>query len=176
MSGHNKWSQIKRQKEASDGQKSRINTKHAKAISVAARDAGGNLSSAALATAIERAKKDGVAKETIDRALRKGSDPRQHNAKEVLFETFGPGGIPVLVVARTDNTNRTSQEIKHILSKHGCSLGAPGSALWAFKKIDTTYQPVLPKEVPSDVDVDFQTLVEELLSHDDCEDIITGTI
>ena len=119
MSGHNKWSQIKRQKEKTDGQKSKIFSKHAIAITMESRKAHGNLSSPGLIAVIERAKKDSMPKENIERAVAKGSGADGVILSEVLYETYGPGGVAILITAVTDNPNRTTPEIKHTLSKMG---------------------------------------------------------
>ena len=136
MSGHNKWSKIKHKKAATDAAKSRVFSKHAALIAMEARKAGGNLTSPGVLAMVERAKKDSMPKDNIERALAKGSGGNGAALEEVIFEAFGPGGVAMIIVAVTDNNNRTAPEIKHVFHKAGLELGAPGSAMWAFTKID----------------------------------------
>ncbi len=141
MSGHNKWSKIKHKKAATDAEKSQLFSKHSNLITIAAKKAGSDLNSPELIAAIDRAKKDAMPKENINRAVAKGLGVAGADLTEVLFETHGPEGVAILITAVTTNNNRTSQEIKNILSKHQCQLSGPGSALWAFSKTATGYQP-----------------------------------
>jgi YebC/PmpR family DNA-binding regulatory protein len=173
MSGHNKWSQIKRQKEKTDGQKSKIFSKHASVITMESRKANGNLSSPNLLAAIERAKKDSMPKENIDRAVAKGSGADGNTLTEVLYETFGPGGVAMLITAVTDNSNRTTPEIKHILSKLGYQLGASGSSAWAFTKTVEGYVPNMPMNLNDEDGEKLASLIEALEEHDDVQDIYT---
>jgi transcriptional/translational regulatory protein YebC/TACO1 len=107
MSGHNKWSKIKHKKAATDAQKSKIFSKHAAVIAMESRKAGGNLTSPSLIAVIERAKKDSMPKENIDRAVAKGAGGTGAALEEVVFEAFGPGGTAMIITAVTDNNNRT---------------------------------------------------------------------
>lgn len=174
MSGHNKWSKIKHKKAASDAQKSRIFTKHAAIIAMESRKASGNVASPGLAAAIERAKADSMPKDNIERAVLKGKGADGTAMNEVLFETFGPGGAAILITAVTDNNNRTSQEVRHILSKAGYQLGAPGSAAWAFTKATAGgYTPTVPASL-SDADGEaLANLIEALEEQADVQDIYT---
>jgi YebC/PmpR family DNA-binding regulatory protein len=173
MSGHNKWSQIKHQKAKTDGQKSKIFSKHASVISMESKKALGNLASPGLIAAIERAKKDSMPKENIDRAVAKGSGTDGSTLSEVLYETYGPGGVAMLITAVTDNPNRTTPEIKHILSKHGLQLGSAGSASWAFTKTQERYIPNTPMNIADDEGEKLGTVIEALEDHDDVQDIFT---
>ncbi len=175
MSGHNKWSKIKHKKAATDAVRSKIFSKHSSLITMEAKKAGGDVNSPSLAAAIERAKKDSMPKENIDRAVAKGSGADGVSLQEVLFEAFGPGGTAMLITAVTDNNNRTSQEIKHIFVKAGLQLGAPGSASWAFTKTVDGYHPNTPLEI-SDADGEkLADLIEKLEDQDDIQDIFTTT-
>ncbi len=174
MSGHNKWSKIKHKKAATDGQKSKTFSKHSLLITMESRKAGGDVNSPGLAAAIERAKKDSMPKENIERAVTKGSGQESDSLQEVLFETFGPGGTAILITAVTDNNNRTNQEIKHILSKNGYQLGSPGSASWAFSKNDTgAYFPHAPISLDEKAGEDLATLIEHLEEQADVQEIYT---
>lgn len=175
MSGHNKWSKIKHKKAATDAQRSKLFSKHAMMITMEARKAGGDPTSAGVLAAIERAKKDSMPKENIDRAVAKGSGVGGAALEEVVFEAFGPGGVGMIITAVTDNNNRTAPEVKHIFHKAGFQLGAPGSALWAFTKIDGRYIPTNPLEINDDDGEKLASLIEALEDQDDVQEIFTTT-
>jgi len=137
------------------------------------RRAQGNLTSPSLIAAIERAKKDSMPKENIDRAVQKGAGSTGTALEEVLFEAFGPGGVGMIIRAVTDNNNRTAPEIRHIFTKAGYSLGAPGTALWAFTKTSDGYTPNNPTELTNDDGEALGTLIEALEDHDDVQDVFT---
>ncbi|MCF7857305.1 MAG: YebC/PmpR family DNA-binding transcriptional regulator [Candidatus Pacebacteria bacterium] len=173
MSGHNKWSQIKHKKAKTDGQKSKIFSKHASFIAMESRKAHGDLGSPGLIAAIDRAKKDSMPKDNIDRAVAKGSGAEGSTLSEVLYETYGPGGVAILITAVTDNPNRTTPEVKHLLSKLGYQLGTTGSSAWAFTKTHTGYSPNAPVTL-SDTDGEkLGNLIEALETNDDLLDIFT---
>ncbi|MCA9366171.1 YebC/PmpR family DNA-binding transcriptional regulator [Candidatus Kaiserbacteria bacterium] len=173
MSGHNKWSKIKHKKAASDAAKSKVFSKHAALIAMESRKAGGNLASPSLAAAIERAKKDSMPKDNIDRAVAKGSGSGGAALEEVMFEAFGPGGTAMIITAVTDNNNRTAPEIRHIFTKAGFALGTPGSAAWAFTRTDDGYVPTSPVDL-SDADGEkLASLIEALEEQDDVQDVYT---
>jgi YebC/PmpR family DNA-binding regulatory protein len=173
MSGHNKWSKIKHKKGATDATRSRLFSKHSMFITMEVKKAGGDATSAGVLAAIERAKKDSMPKDNIDRAVAKGSGAGAAALNEVIFEAFGPGGVGIVITAVTDNNNRTAPEIKHIFHKAGLALGAPGSAMWAFTKTEGGYVPQNPLE-PSDVDGEkLANLIEALEDQDDVQAIFT---
>ncbi|MBP9836453.1 MAG: YebC/PmpR family DNA-binding transcriptional regulator [Candidatus Pacebacteria bacterium] len=173
MSGHNKWSKIKHKKAATDAVRSKIFSKHSSLITMEAKKANGDINSAGLLAAVERAKKDSMPKENIDRALAKGSGTDSASLQEVLFEAFGPGGVAILITAVTDNNNRTNQEIKHIFTKAGFQLGAPGSAIWAFIKNDSGYHPTTPLQISDEDGEKLANLIDQLEDQDDVQDIFT---
>jgi YebC/PmpR family DNA-binding regulatory protein len=173
MSGHNKWSKIKHKKAATDAAKSKIFSKHAAVIAMEVRKAGGNATSAGVLAAIERAKKDSMPKENIDRAIAKGSVASGSALEEVIFEAFGPGGVGIIITAVTDNNNRTAPEIKHIFHKAGYQLGAPGSAMWAFQKDGERYVPQNPLEITDEDGEKLANLIETLVEQDDVQEIFT---
>jgi len=173
MSGHNKWSQIKHKKAKTDGQKSKVFSKHALNITMESRKALGNLASPGLIAAIERAKKDSMPKENIDRAVAKGSGADGTTLTEVLYETYGPGGVAMLITAVTDNSNRTTPEIKHLLSKLGYQLGGTGSSAWAFTKTQEGYVPNIPVNLSDEDGEKLGNLIETLEDNDDVQDIYT---
>jgi YebC/PmpR family DNA-binding regulatory protein len=174
MSGHNKWSKIKHKKAASDSQKSKLFSKHASFIAVESRKAKGDLGAPGLIAAIDRAKKDSMPKDNIDRAVAKGKSADGASLTEVIYETYGPGGIAIMITAVTDNTNRTTQEVRHLLSKNGYALGTAGSSAWAFVKTAEGYVPTSPVELTDGDGEKLSLLIEALEEHDDVQDIFTS--
>lgn len=135
MSGHSKWAQIKHKKAHADVKRGKIFTKIVKEISVSARLGGGDLSgNPRLRTAIEKAKEVNMPQDNIKRAIMKGTGELPGvSYEEALYEGYGPGGVAILVEVLTDNRNRTVPEIRHILTKHGGSLGEAGCVSWMFE-------------------------------------------
>src|SRR5687767_15027231 len=137
MSGHSKWSSIKHKKGAADAKRGKLFTKLARAITVAARDGGGNVeANPALALAVQRARDASMPKDNIQRAIDRGTGEGDDAAaiESVSYEGYGPGGAAIMVEALTDNRNRTGAEVRHAFEKHGGSLGEPGSVSWQFEK------------------------------------------
>ena len=136
MSGHNKWSKIHRQKSVADSKKGALFTKLGNTITMAAKIGGGDPdTNFQLRLAIDKAKQISMPKDNIERAVKRGTGELEGGSiEEILYEGYGPGGTAFLIEALTDNRNRTSSEIKHLLTKHGGSLGAPGSVIWMFDK------------------------------------------
>ena len=137
MSGHSKWSSIKHKKGAADARRGKLFTKLARAITVAAREGGGDPdSNPALATAVQKARDNSMPKDNIARAIGRGTGEGAdaETIERVVFEGYGPGGAAILVEALTDNRNRTSAEVRHAFTKHGGSLGEPGSVAYVFEK------------------------------------------
>lgn len=176
MAGHSKWAQIKRQKAITDAAKSRTFSKFAREIALESKKAAGNLSNPALVAVIARAKAANMPKENIERAIAKGTSKDAGELERVSYEFYGPGGVAVIALAVTDSRNRTTQEIKHLLSKNGYELGAPGSASWAFtRQPDGRYAPNAPLMTVSDEDEtklgDILTLLDE---QDDVQEVVTN--
>ncbi|MFO7569529.1 MAG: YebC/PmpR family DNA-binding transcriptional regulator [Smithellaceae bacterium] len=137
MSGHSKWSTIKRKKGAIDAKRGKIFTKIIKEITLAARLGGGDVEgNARLRQAVMAAKDENMPKDNIERAIKKGigSGEGGANFEEITYEGYGPGGAAVIVDVMTDNKNRTVAEIRHIFSKHGGNLGENGCVAWMFAK------------------------------------------
>jgi YebC/PmpR family DNA-binding regulatory protein len=135
MSGHSKWSSIKHRKAAVDAKRGQQFTKLARAITVAAREGGGDPdANPALATAVQKARDLSMPKDNIQRAIDRGTGAgaEAQAIERVVFEGYGPGGVAIMVEALTDNHNRTSAEVRHAFSKHGGNLGEPGSVAWIF--------------------------------------------
>jgi YebC/PmpR family DNA-binding regulatory protein len=137
MSGHSKWASIKHKKAVVDARRGQHFTKLARAITVAAREGGGDPNgNPALSLAIQKARDASMPKDNIERAIGKGigegADADQ--IETVLYEGYGPGGVALLIEALTDNRNRTGADVRHALSKHGGNLGEPGSVSYLFDK------------------------------------------
>jgi YebC/PmpR family DNA-binding regulatory protein len=140
MSGHSKWASIKHKKAVVDSRRGQQFTKLARAITVAARDGGGDPdSNASLENAIRKAKEASMPKDNIERAIARGTgEGGEADAIEsVLYEGYGPGGVGILIETLTDNRNRTSADVRHAFSKNGGSLGEPGSVAYLFEKKGT---------------------------------------
>jgi YebC/PmpR family DNA-binding regulatory protein len=174
MSGHNKFSKIKHLKAKNDAQKSAHFGKLVRVITVEAKKAGGNLSSPGLSAAIDKARKENMPNDTIDRAVKKAMTDNSASMEAIIYESYGPGGVAILVEALTDNRNKAAQEIKHILSKNGYELASPGSASWAFQKTHEGWNPTttMPLE---DADIELLSkLVEELEANEEVQNVFTN--
>ena len=171
MSGHNKWSKIKHKKAATDAQRSKIFSKHSALITMEVKKASGDTTSAGVLAAVEHAKKDSMPKDNIERALSKGSGTDGSSLEEVTYEGYGPGGVALLIQAVTDNNNRTAPEIRHIFSKAGLELGAPGSSLWAFTKNEAGYAPTTPMELDDATGEKLAEFIEKLEDQDDVTNV-----
>jgi YebC/PmpR family DNA-binding regulatory protein len=137
MSGHSKWSSIKHKKAATDAKRGKLFTKLARAISVAAREGGGDPEgNPALALAIDKARQNSMPKDNIQRAIDRGTGEGADAAaiERIVYEGYGPGGAAILVEAMSDNRNRTGSEIRHAFDRSGGSLGEPNSVAWMFEK------------------------------------------
>jgi len=174
MSGHNKFSKIKHQKAKNDAQKSKSFGKLVRFITVEAKKSGGNMKSPGLALAIEKAKKENMPNDTIDRAIKKATSDNGADMEAIVYESYGPGGVAIIINSLTDNRNKAAQEIKHILSKNGFELAAPGSAAWAFTKTHEGY--VAGSTIPlEDNDIEtLEKLVEELEENDEVQEVFTN--
>ncbi len=174
MSGHNRWSQIKHKKGASDAIKSNVWGKLAKRIAVESRLAGGDVNSPTLRTMIEKAKKENMPKENIERAVAKGISADSSSLENITYETYGPGGAAIIIETVTDSRNRTAQEIKHLLSKNGLALAAPGSALWAFEKTADGFEAKTTVPLAEADGAKLGGILEAIEEHDDVEDVFTN--
>jgi YebC/PmpR family DNA-binding regulatory protein len=176
MAGHSKWAQIKRQKAVTDAARSRVFSRFAREIALEAKKANGNLSSPGLVAVITRAKAANMPKDNIERAVTKGASKDSGDLEQVAYEFYGPGGVAVIATAVTDSRNRTTQEIKHLLSKNGYELGTPGSAAWAFTKTpDGRYLANDPKmEVSGDDETKLSDLLTLLDEYDDVQEVFTN--
>jgi YebC/PmpR family DNA-binding regulatory protein len=136
MSGHSKWHSIKHKKGAADAKRGKIFTRLAREITVAARDAGGDVDmNPRLRKAVSDAKAANMPNDNIDRAIRRGTGEEEGvSYDEITYEAYGPGGVAVLIETMTDNRNRTVAELRHLLSKNNGNLGEAGSVGWLFDR------------------------------------------
>jgi YebC/PmpR family DNA-binding regulatory protein len=136
MSGHSKWSTIKHKKGAADAKRGRLFTKLIKEITMSAKVGGGSVdSNPRLRSAVAAAKKASMPSDNIDKAVKRGTGELEGvTYEEVTYEGYGPGGAAILIEAMTDNKNRTTSEVRHILAKYGGNMGASGSVAFQFHK------------------------------------------
>lgn len=136
MSGHSRWSQIKRKKGKADQQRGKLFTKLIREITVAARTGGGDLKiNMRLKAALEAAKAASMPADNIKRAVQKGTGELPGETyEEVTYEGYGPGGVALMVRVLTDNKNRTAPEIRHVFEKNGGNLGQVGCVAWMFER------------------------------------------
>ncbi len=175
MSGHNKWTQIKRKKETTDAKKSQQFAILAKTITLEAKRSGGDKNSPGLRTAIERARAANLPNNNIERAIQNAIGGDTASLEEVRYEAYGPGGVALIIDGITDNKNRTSQEIKHLLSKYNASLAAPGSVLWSFEKTPAGWRPSTTTTVSDEqTKQSLKQLLDDLEHHEDIKQTVTN--
>lgn len=137
MSGHSKWSTIKRQKAVTDAKRGAIFTRIGNQIAIAARGGTDPASNSALALAIEKAKAANMPMANIERAIQRVADKSAAQLQEVLYEGYGPGGVAILVECATDNINRTYPEVRLAFSKHGGNIAEKGAVAFQFDRKGT---------------------------------------
>jgi len=172
MAGHNKWSKIKRQKEKTDAQKSKIFSKMAKAISTAVKEAGGDSNSPTVRAVVEKAREYNMPLDNIERAIKKSSEAGEMEA--ITYEAYGPGGCALIIEALTTNRNKAAQEVKFILSQAGLSLAAQGSASWAFTKEGGEWKPNMTVPISEEDGKALEDLIEKLEENDEVQDVYTN--
>ena len=154
MSGHSKWSTIKRKKGANDAKRGKMFTKVLKEISIAARDGGGDINAnPRLRLAVQNAKGINMPKDNIERAIKKATDADATNYMETTYEGYGSHGVAVFVECMTDNLNRTVSNVRSLFTKYGGSLGTNGSLEFIFDR-----KGVFSLPVPGEMDIDELTL------------------
>lgn len=175
MSGHNKWSQIKRQKGAADAAKSNVWGKLSRRITVESKKAHGDTTAVALRSQVEKARQTNMPKDAIERAIAKGTGAEAGEMESITYETYGPGGCAIIIETLTDSRNRTAQEIKHLLSKNGLALAAPGSAAWAFHHLpDGTWEPQTTVPLSEADSESLMHILEEIDAQTDVEEVFTN--
>lgn len=174
MSGHSKWAQIKRQKGAEDAKKSKLFGKLGSLIATESRKAKGDMSAPGLRTIIEKAKRENMPKDTIERAVKKGAGGDVETMESLTYEGYGPGGCALIIEAFTGNRNKAAQEIKHILAKNQGLLAAQGAASWAFTKTEEGWTPNSAIPLSDENGAVLSTLIEELENNDEVQDVYTN--
>lgn len=135
MAGHSKWANIKHRKGKQDAVKGKIFTKLIREITVAAKQSQDISANSRLRLVIDKALANNMTRDTIDRAIKRGSsEGNDANMEEVFYEGYAPGGVAVLVQCLTDNRNRTAGDVRHAFTKHGGNLGTNGSVAYLFKQ------------------------------------------
>lgn len=173
MSGHSKWSTIKRKKAAADAKRGNLFTRLAREITIAAREGGGDIdTNFNLRLSVERAKSSNMPKDNIDRAIKRGTGEDKSGAdlEQVMYEGYAPNGVALLIDVVTDNRNRTVAELRHVLSRAGGTLADVGSVSWQFRR--AAYFAILT--VGLDAEMVFDMAVEAgaddvVLGRDDIE-------
>jgi len=166
MSGHNRWSTIKHKKGAADAKRGKVFTRLIKELTVAARAGGGDpVGNPRLRAAYDEPKSNNMPKDTIERAIKRGTGEIEGATyEEVTYEGYGPGGVAIMIEAMTDNPNRTTPEIRHIFEKNGGNLGTPGSVKFQFDR--KGYFAIEKKTVDEDklMEVALEAGADDLLS------------
>ncbi len=176
MAGHSKWAQIKRGKAVTDAARSRVFSRFARHITLESKKNGGSVTAPGLKAVIDRAKAANMPKDNIERAVAKGISKDAGELEEVIYECYGPGGTAIIIEALTDGRNRTTQEIKLIMTKNEIELAAPGSASWAFTKLPAGG--FTPNEPLMDLSPEDEEKLGALLTlfddHDDVQAVYTN--
>ncbi|KKU76513.1 MAG: transcriptional regulator [Parcubacteria group bacterium GW2011_GWA2_47_64] len=178
MAGHNKWTQIKRQKAVTDSKKSKVFSKCSKIISLAARKGANPATNFELRTAIEKAKAENMPLDNIKRAVAKGSASNDIGCRleNAMYEAYGPGGAAIIIDVITDSKNRAVAEIKHLLAEHNGKFAEQGSVLWAFDFPGEKPSPKITVELsPSDKE-GLEKLVDALAELDDTQEVYTNAL
>jgi YebC/PmpR family DNA-binding regulatory protein len=175
MSGHSKWASIKHKKAIVDQRRGQHFTKLARAVTVAAREGGGDpVGNASLALAIQKARDASMPKDNIERAIQKGTGEGAdaESFERIVYEGYAPGGVAMLIEALTDNRNRTAADVRHIVGKHGGNLGEPGSVAYLFEK-----QGVITVDAGSYDEDDLMVAIDagalDIVADDDLFEIVT---
>ncbi|MBN2105456.1 YebC/PmpR family DNA-binding transcriptional regulator [bacterium] len=175
MSGHSKWSTIKRKKAKVDAERGKTFTKLIKEITTAARQGGGDENAnTRLRSAVMAAKAANMPQANIERAIKKGTGELPGVVyEEKTYEGYGAGGVAILIDTLTDNTNRTTSDVRHLLSKHGGSLGENGCVAWMFEKKGLIVIDKNKSEEELLMDIAIEAGAEDLTIEEDVYEIIT---
>lgn len=174
MAGHSKWAKLKHTKGKSDAQKSKLFSKLVRFITIEAKKSKGDRNAPGVRAAVEKAKAANMPADNIERALSKASADSSQ-MEQVVYEAYGPGGCALVIEGYTDSRNRTSQELKHLLSQHGGSLANPGAAMWAFQKnAEGKLEAMSPIELSDEDSQKMAELYEALEEHDDVNEVYTS--
>jgi YebC/PmpR family DNA-binding regulatory protein len=175
MSGHSKWSTIKRKKGAADAKRGKIFTKLIKEITIAAREGGGDPgANPRLRLAIDNAKAANMPADNIDRAIKKATGELEGvTYHELMYEGYGPGGVALLIEVATDNKNRSVAEVRHLFSKYNGSMGENGSVAWMFDRKGVITLPIQDKSEDDIMDIILEAGAEDLQTEEDFFEVQT---
>ena len=174
MSGHSKWSTIKRKKGAADAKRGAVFTRLSKDITLAAREGGGDMDmNPALRLVVKKAKVSNMPASNIDRALKKGTGDLPGVVFEnFIYEGYGPNGVAIMMEVMTDNKNRTVPDIRHIMTKNGGNLGESGCVSWMFEKKGTVTVKKTDIDEESIMDLLIELGIEDYDSDDDYYEVV----
>ena len=175
MSGHSHWATIKRKKGAADAKKGKIFTRIAREIVIAAREGGGDPGmNVRLGLAIEKAKAANMPKDSIERAIKRGTgdDKEGETFEEILYEGYAANGVALMIECVTENRNRTVAELRHILSKAGGGLGDPGSVNWQFDRLTYFSFPTEGNDFDSIFELAVEAGADDVRQDDDLIEVI----
>jgi YebC/PmpR family DNA-binding regulatory protein len=175
MSGHSKWSTIKRKKGAADAKRGKIFTKLIKEITISAREGGGDPgANPRLRLAIDNAKAANMPADNIERAIKKATGELEGvTYLELMYEGYGPGGVAMLIEVATDNKNRSVAEVRHLLSKYNGSMGENGSVAWMFNRKGIITLPIQNKSEDEIMDIVLEAGAEDLHTEEDFFEVQT---
>jgi len=175
MSGHSKWSTIKRKKGAADAKRGKIFTKLIKEITISAREGGGDPgANPRLRLAIDNAKAANMPADNIERAIKKATGELEGvTYHELMYEGYGPGGVAMLIEVATDNKNRSVAEVRHLLSKYNGSMGENGSVAWMFNRKGIITLPIQNKSEDEIMDIVLEAGAEDLHTEEDFFEVQT---
>ncbi|MCH6574422.1 MAG: YebC/PmpR family DNA-binding transcriptional regulator [Bacteroidetes bacterium] len=175
MSGHSKWSTIKRKKGAADAKRGKIFTKLIKEITISAREGGGDPgANPRLRLAIDNAKAANMPADNIERAIKKATGELEGvTYHELMYEGYGPGGVAMLIEVATDNKNRSVAEVRHLFSKYNGSMGENGSVAWMFNRKGIITLPIQNKSEDEIMDIVLEAGAEDLHTEEDFFEVQT---
>lgn len=173
MSGHSHWAGIKHKKEAADKARGAAFSKLLGAVSIAAKTDPNPQFNPRLRAAADKARAQGVPQDRIDAAINRVEDAKE-TIEEITVEAYGPGGAALLVLAITDNRNRTMAELKKILSDHECKIATPGSVLWAFRKDGEEWAPQFSHEISREAREKIVDAIAAIDEHADVQKTFTN--
>ena len=171
MAGHSKWANIKHRKARQDASRGKIWTKVIREITVAAKDGPDPADNPRLRLALEKANSANMPKDTIKRAIEKGSGTGETGVlEEITFEGYGPGGVAILVETMTDNRNRTVSDVRHAFTKYGGNLGDNGSVSWLYEEQVRIGVPSKKYDIETILDIAVEAGASDVLEQEDEED------
>ncbi|MCX6755000.1 MAG: YebC/PmpR family DNA-binding transcriptional regulator [Candidatus Nomurabacteria bacterium] len=175
---HSQWVKNKMKKEANGKDTHKIFTKMVRLLTAEAKNCGGNREAPGLKAAILKAKREGLPTDNVDRAIKKASEPSAQ-METITYEAYGPAGVGIIIEVLTDSKNRSAQDIRHIMTKHGFALGGIGSVVWSFTKElspeGLVWKPNMLTEINSEEDATLlQTIIDELENYDDVQEVFTN--